>query len=54
MNRIDNNFRIEYNGGGCFVCFVDRENLHSKLVELGSRVQRFDLVNDYIAYLKKK
>ena len=47
MTDLGDIFRIEYNGGGCYVCFVKRENLWFKLNELGSKVRRFDLFDDY-------
>lgn len=40
-------YRIEYNGGGCYVCIVKSADLETKLKDLGSRVCRVDEVKEY-------
>ena len=40
-------YRVEYNGGGCYVCIVNPADLEDKLKELGSRVRRVDEAKEY-------
>ena len=40
-------YRVEYNGGGCYVCIVKSADLETKLKELGSRVRRVDEAKEY-------